>query len=95
MTEEGIKRINELYKKSKSSEGLTATEKEEQAKLRKQYVEDFKRSLRGALNNVDIKEKDGSITHVKDIPKRKHARQDSVESIVEETIIYKVETEEQ
>lgn len=71
MTEEGIKRINELYKKSKSAEGLTASEKEEQARLRRQYIDDFKRSLRGALNNVDIKEKDGSITHVRDIPKRR------------------------
>lgn len=71
MTDEGIRRINELYKKSKSGEGLTAEEKEEQAKLRRQYVDDFKKNLRGALNNVDIREADGSITHVKDIPKRK------------------------
>ena len=71
MNDEGIKRINELYKKSKSPEGLTDEEKEEQAKLRKQYVEDFKKNLRGVLNNVDIKEKDGSITHVKDIPNKK------------------------
>lgn len=72
MNDEGIKRINELYKKSKSPEGLTEEEKKEQANLRKQYVEDFKRNLRGVLNNVDIKENDGSITHVKDIPKKKH-----------------------
>ncbi len=71
MMEEGIRRINELYKKSKSAEGLTVSEKEEQERLRRQYIDDFKRSLRGALNNVDIKEKDGSITHVKDIPKHK------------------------
>lgn len=72
MNEDGIKRINELYKKSKSPEGLTDAEKEEQAKLRRQYIDDFKRNLQGALNNIDIKEKDGSITHVKDIPKKKH-----------------------
>lgn len=71
MTDEGIKRINELYHKAKSSEGLTPEEKEEQSKLRKQFVEDFKRNLRGTLDNIDIKEKDGSITHVKDIPLRK------------------------
>ncbi|MGN0152637.1 MAG: DUF896 domain-containing protein [Wujia sp.] len=92
MTEEGIKRINELYKKSKTSEGLTADEKEEQLRLRKQYIEDFKRSLRGALNNVDIKEKDGSITHVSDIPKRK--KEQYTETVISETIIYKTETEE-
>lgn len=71
MTDEEIKRINELYKKSKYDEGLTEEEKAEQALLRRQYVEDFKKNLRGALNNVDIKEADGSITHVSDIPKRK------------------------
>lgn len=71
MTDEGIKRINELYHKAKSAEGLTLEEKEEQAALRKQFVEDFKRNLRGTLDNIDIKEKDGSITHVKDIPLRK------------------------
>lgn len=71
MTDEKIARINELYHKSQTPEGLTAEEKEEQQTLRKQYVEDFKRNLRGTLENVDIKEKDGSITHVKDIPNKK------------------------
>lgn len=71
MTEAGIQRINELYHKSKTPEGLTPIEKEEQAALRKQFVEDFKKNLRGTLDNIDIKEKDGSITHVKDIPLKK------------------------
>lgn len=71
MTNEQIARINELYKKSKSATGLTPEEKDEQARLRRQYIDDFKRNLRGALENVDIKEKDGSITHVKDIPLKK------------------------
>lgn len=76
MTDEGIKRINELYHKAKTPEGLTPEEKEEQANLRKQFVEDFKRNLRGTLDNIDIKEKDGSITHVKDIPlKKKEAKE--------------------
>ena len=71
MNQEGIDRINELYRKSKSAEGLTPEEKEEQAALRKQYVADFRRNLVGVLDNIDIKEQDGSITHVKDIPTRK------------------------
>ncbi len=71
MTDAGIQRINELYHKSKTPEGLTPEEKEEQAVLRKQFVEDFKRNLRGTLDNIDIKEQDGSITHVKDIPLKK------------------------
>ena len=71
MTEEAIKRINELYKKSKTKEGLTKLEKEEQQLLRRAYIDDFKKSLRGALENVDIEEADGTITHVRDIPKRR------------------------
>ena len=71
MTEEAIKRINELYKKSKTKEGLTKLEKEEQQLLRRAYIDDFKKRLRGALENVDIEEADGTITHVRDIPKRR------------------------
>lgn len=70
MNETEIKRINELYHKRKET-GLTDAEKEEQARLRRQYIDDFKKNLKGALDNVDIKEADGSITHVKDIPKKK------------------------
>ena len=55
-----IERINELYRKSKA-EGLT--EKEQQI-LRREYVDAFKRNLRGQLNNISIKEKDGSITNL-------------------------------
>ena len=56
-----IERINELYRKSKA-EGLT--EEEEQQILRREYVDAFKRNLRGQLNNISIKEKDGSITNL-------------------------------
>lgn len=56
-----IDRINELYHKSQAV-GLTDEEKEEQAKLRKEYVEAVRRNLRGTLNSISIKEKDGSIT---------------------------------
>lgn len=70
MNEEKIQRINVLYKKSKTKEGLTPEEKEEQQKLRREYIDDFKRNLRGTLNRVDIKEKDGSITCAGDIPEK-------------------------
>jgi len=63
MEEAKIKRINELYRKSKA-EGLTESEKTEQALLRKQFIEDFKRNLRGQLNNIDIVEADGSVTNL-------------------------------
>ncbi len=56
-----IDRINELYHKSQSV-GLTEEEKAEQAKLRKEYIEAIRGSLRNNLNNISIKEPDGSIT---------------------------------
>ena len=63
--DERIKRINELYHKSQS-EGLTEEEKEEQARLRKEYVQSVKSNLRSQLNNIDIRNEDGSITNLGD-----------------------------
>ena len=42
--------------------GLTEEEKEEQARLRQEYVAAIRGSLRNNLNNISIKEPDGSIT---------------------------------
>lgn len=61
MNEEKIKRINELYHKSKN-EGLTSEEKMEQATLRREYIEAVRKNLRGTLNNVSILNPDGTIT---------------------------------
>lgn len=58
-----IARINELYHKSQN-EGLTPEEKEEQQTLRAEYVANIRAGLRGQLNNIDIQEKDGSITNL-------------------------------
>ena len=63
MTDEKIQRINELYNKAKK-EGLTEEEKEEQQVLRKQFIADFRNNLRGQLDNISIKEADGSITNL-------------------------------
>ncbi len=71
MTDEKIKRINELAHKSKTPEGLTEKEKKEQAVLRREFIDSVKGNLKAQLDNINIQEKDGSITHVKDIPLRK------------------------
>lgn len=63
MDEKKIARINELARKSKT-EGLSDAELREQALLRKEYIEAFRRNLRGQLDNIDIKEADGSITNL-------------------------------
>lgn len=57
--EERIKRINELYHKSKA-EGLNEEEKKEQATLRAEYVANVRANLRGNLNSITIQHEDGS-----------------------------------
>lgn len=64
ITQEVLDRINELYHKSQTETGLTPEEKEEQAELRRDYIEAVKRSLRGQLDSIDVKEPDGSITNL-------------------------------
>lgn len=59
MDEKKIARINELYHKSKG-EGLTEAEKEEQKRLRQEYVDSVKRNLRAQLDNVTIVNPDGT-----------------------------------
>ncbi len=62
--EETIQRINELYHKSKTPEGLTAQEKEEQMRLRGVYIEAVRKNLRGQLNNINIQNEDGTIENL-------------------------------
>lgn len=63
MNEIKIARINELARKSKA-EGLTEEELKEQAILRREFIDDFRRNLRSQLDNIDIQEADGSITNL-------------------------------
>lgn len=56
-----IDRINALYHKSQSV-GLTPEEKEEQVRLRMEYLQAIKANLRGTLNNISIQNPDGSVT---------------------------------
>lgn len=51
-----IKRINELYKKSKE-EGLNEKEKEEQQKLRRRYIDSVKNNFRAQLETVELKKR--------------------------------------
>ena len=65
MDDQRIARINELYHKSKL-QGLSEEEKEEQARLRKEYVAAIRQNLRGTLENVSIVDPDGTVTKVSD-----------------------------
>lgn len=63
MNQKSIDRINELARKAKS-QGLNAAEKEEQQKLRKEYIASIRMNLRTQLDNIDVKETDGSIVNL-------------------------------
>jgi uncharacterized protein YnzC (UPF0291/DUF896 family) len=57
LTKEKIDRINVLARKSKT-EGLTPEEKEEQAKLRAEYLEKFRDHFRGHLESIKFVDDD-------------------------------------
>lgn len=70
MTQEKIDRINALAHKQKA-EGLTEEEKAEQAVLRREYIESFKRSLIGQLENTYVVRPDGTKEKLSDVNKKK------------------------
>lgn len=58
-----IARINELYHKSQDV-GLTPEEKEEQSRLRGEYLASIRRNVKSQLENIDLVNPDGTITNV-------------------------------
>ena len=63
MVESNIGRFNELYHIS-NDVGLSYSELKEQLILRKEYIDSVRRNLRGQLDNISVKEADGSITNL-------------------------------
>ncbi len=63
MTERN-RRINELAAISRERE-LTQKEKEEQARLRKEYLAAFRKNMRAQLDNTYFVDKDGNETPLK------------------------------
>ena len=59
MEKEKLDRINFLAREAKTR-GLTATEKEEQAGLRQEYLAEFRLSFGGILDNTVIQRPDGT-----------------------------------
>ena len=64
ITEADIKRINELYHKSKA-EGLTEEEKVEQKKLRDNYVAAIRGNIRSQLENIKVVDENGNEVQLK------------------------------
>ncbi|MBE6911564.1 MAG: DUF896 domain-containing protein [Ruminococcaceae bacterium] len=54
-----VQRINELAKKSRE-EGLSEAEKNEQAELRKEYIQKFRQGMENTLSNVYIMDEKGN-----------------------------------
>lgn len=71
ITQKEIDRINELYHKSKTEEGLTPEEEKERAFLRRKYIDSFKASLVANLENTYIVEPDGTKHKVHKSQKKK------------------------
>lgn len=65
ITEQKIKRINELAHKAKTPEGLTPDEAEEQKNLRREYIDAFKLSLTSQLDNTYYINEQGKKTKLK------------------------------
>ena len=69
MKQKRLDRINELARKQKTI-GLTDEEKAEQKKLREEYLVDFRKTLRGQLENISFVEADGTITPLSTLRKK-------------------------
>ena len=67
MNKQDIDRINELARKKKTV-GLTASELEEQQRLRRQYIDEFKENLKATLDQVYIEREDGTYEKLKKKP---------------------------
>lgn len=61
MEHDRIERINELAK-LKKERALTSEEDEERRQLHQEYIAGFRANMEQVLQNVRIKEKDGSLT---------------------------------
>ena len=72
--EEKIARINALARKAKA-EGLTDGEREEQAKLRRDYIDSVKANLKLQLDSLYVlDEKSGKKTNIIDFERERAAR---------------------
>ena len=68
MEHKKIERINELARKKKT-EGLTPDEVEEQAALRREYLQEFRKGMEAMLEGVVLKRPDGTLEPLSKKPK--------------------------
>ena len=72
ITDAEIERINELYRKSKTEEGLTEEEKAEQKELRTRFVASFRANLKSQLDTIKIQKDDGTLIDLKERHQKKY-----------------------
>ena len=61
MDQKKIDRINELARKSRT-QALTQQEKEEQTRLRQEFIESYRRSLQSQLDSIVLVDEEGNRT---------------------------------
>ena len=71
ITQKTIDRINTLARKSRTPEGLTEEEKAEQQKLRREYIEAYKASLRSELEHTVVVRPDGTRQRLSEMKQKK------------------------
>ncbi len=70
MKQKKLDRINELARKAKT-QSLSEEEKQEQAKLREEYLSLYRKNLRTQLDNIVLVDKSGKQISLKDRRKGK------------------------
>ena len=65
MQQQKIDRINELARKSRTPQGLTDAERQEQAALRREYIDSYRRSLESQLDNTYLMDEEGNRTKLR------------------------------
>ena len=67
MEKKDIERINDLARKKKTV-GLTEAEAEEQQRLRRQYLDEFRENMKATLDRVYIEREDGTYEKLRKKP---------------------------
>ncbi len=67
MDKKDIERINELARKKKTV-GLTLAEAEEQQRLRRAYLDEFRENMKATLDRVYIEREDGTYEKLRKKP---------------------------